>query len=284
MSISQRLRAAAAVLVTAAAAGLLTLGSPQPATAAACSGTSGVTVVVEPGGLGGGTQVDCAPDGGGRTAAQLLEDVGHSLTYVQRFPGFVCRIDGAPADDPCVNTPPADAYWGLWWSDGKSGRWTYSSLGARSLNIPAGGYVALVWDGTTSTVRPQTPAPAHATPSPTPSPTTKPPTSSPTPQADPTSTPSSDGPTPGTPTPSASTTKKPKPSKTPAASESTTSSQATPEASDDHQTEAAAPVDQPVDNLSEGDGGLPAWVAPVVVVLLLGGAGGVAVARRRARP
>ncbi len=38
-----------------------------------------------------------------------------------------------PADDPCVNTPPADAYWGLWWSDGTTGKWTYSSLGAASL-------------------------------------------------------------------------------------------------------------------------------------------------------
>ena len=61
---------------------------------------------------------------------------GFSLTYVQRQPGFVCRINGAPASDPCVNTPPADAYWGLWWSDGKSGSWTYSSVGRRVADRP----------------------------------------------------------------------------------------------------------------------------------------------------
>jgi hypothetical protein len=32
------------------------------------------------------------------------------------------------------------------------------------------------------------------------------------------------------------------------------------------------------------DGGLPVWVAPVVVVVLLGAAGAVAVARRRQQP
>ena len=88
-----------------------------------------------------------AEGGGQHGRPRCSKDAGHSLTYVQRFPGFVCHIDGLPADDPCVNTPPADAYWGLWWSDGKTGEWTYSSLGAGSLAVPAGGYVAMVWDG-----------------------------------------------------------------------------------------------------------------------------------------
>ena len=134
-----RLRSAVAVLVTAAAGGLVTLAGGVPASAAACSGTSGVTVVVEYGELGGGIDVGCAPEGGGRTAAKVFEDAGHPLTFLQRFPSFVCRVDGVPADDPCVNTPPADAYWGLWWSDGESGEWSYSSLAAGSLTVPAGG-------------------------------------------------------------------------------------------------------------------------------------------------
>ena len=167
---SARLRSAVAVLVTAAA----------------CPGSAGVTVVVEYGALGSGTSTGCAAEGGGRTADRLLKDTGHALTYVQRFPGFVCRIDGLPADDPCVNTPPADAYWGLWWSDGKTGEWSYSSLGAGSLTIPAGGYVAMVWDGSTSTVRPQADPAPHPTPTPTPTPTKKP---SPTPTATPTPSP-----------------------------------------------------------------------------------------------
>ena len=149
----------------AAVVGPLSLG---PAAASACPGTAGVTVVVEFHELGGGSAQSCVADGGGHTADRLLKDAGYALDYVQRFPGFVCRIDGAPADDPCVNTPPADAYWGLWWSDGTTGKWTYSSLGAASLAVPAGGYVAMVWDGSTGTVVPAATAAVHPTPTPTP--------------------------------------------------------------------------------------------------------------------
>jgi len=86
--------------VTAAAGGLGCLVTPAAASAAACPGSAGVTVVVEYGELGSGTSTGCAADGGGQTADRLLKDTGHALTYVQRFPGFVCRIDGLPADDP----------------------------------------------------------------------------------------------------------------------------------------------------------------------------------------
>jgi len=287
-----RLRSAVAVLVTAAAGGLGCLVTPAPsavsASAAACPGSTGVTVVVEYGALGSGTSTGCAAEGGGQTADRLLKETGHALTYVQRFPGFVCRIDGLPADDPCVNTPPADAYWGLWWSDGETGEWSYSSLGAGSLAIPAGGYLAMVWDGSTGTVRPQTDPAPH--PTPTPTPTKKP---SPTPTATLTSRPSatpsaSSSPAgPSEPTAAPSKTKKPRP--TPSPSETTSAPTSEPPA--DEQTEAAGVAEDPVDpsestQSSEAgdDGGLPVWVAPVVVVVLLGAAGGVAVVRRTQQP
>ncbi len=283
-----RLRSAVAVLVTAAAGGLGAVSVAGPASAAPCPGTSGVTVVVEYGALGGGTDVSCAAEGG-RTADRLLEDAGHALTFLQRFPAFVCRIDGVPADDPCVNTPPADAYWGLWWSDGESGEWSYSSLAAGSLTVPAGGYVAMVWDGSAGDVRPQTHAPAHPTPTPTPTPTKKPsPTQGPAPSATPTAGPTATAePTPepsAQPTTQPSRTKKPKPSKTPSPSEATTVPDPTTEPPSDEQTAAAGSFDGPVDPAAADTGGLPAWVAPVVVVVLLGAAGGVAVARRRRQP
>ncbi|MGZ4456328.1 MAG: hypothetical protein ACXVGM_19035, partial [Oryzihumus sp.] len=108
-------RLAAAVLVTAAV-GLL---PTAPAQAAACSTGSGVTVVVDFHELGGGVQQVCDAGGAGEDAATQFTESGFSLTRVQRQPGFVCRVDGAPSSDPCQNTPPADAYWGLWWSDGR---------------------------------------------------------------------------------------------------------------------------------------------------------------------
>jgi MYXO-CTERM domain-containing protein len=273
-----RVRVVAAAVLAAAAY----VASPvPPASAAGCATAHGVTVVVEYGALGGGTDVDCEPEGGGRTADRLLKDAGHALAYVQRFPGFVCRVDGVPADDPCVNTPPADAYWGLWWSDGKTGKWSYASLGASSLNIPAGGYVAMVWDGTSGDVRPSTAATPHRAPPPTPTPTKRPTTQAPSPTAAPTAeattaTPSQD--------PIASPSNKP--SATPAKTkkpEPTRTASATPEPSAE-QTEAGAAVDDPVVTQSTTDDGLPPWIAPLAVVLLLGAAGAVALARRRRQP
>jgi hypothetical protein len=41
------------------------------------------------------------------------------------------------------------------------------------------------------------------------------------------------------------------------------------------------PLDPPGASI---DSGLPVWVAPLVVVVLLGAAGGVALSRRRGRP
>ncbi|WP_028652443.1 hypothetical protein [Nocardioides halotolerans] len=163
-----------AVVLATATAGLgIVAGSPAPATAAACSGATGVTVVVDHGALGGGVDQVCVTSGG-QDGASLFASAGFSLTYVQRQPGFVCRIDGQPASDPCVNTPPSNAYWGLWWSDGRSGSWSYSSLAAGALSIPSGGYVAFAWQTGSSNPPGVPPAPHASTPTAAPS-TTAPP-------------------------------------------------------------------------------------------------------------
>jgi hypothetical protein len=141
-------RLAVAVLVAAAVG----LGAPGPARAATCGTAQGVSVVVDFHQLGG-LETACDAGGGGKTAATQMADVGHTLTYVQRQPGFVCRVDGKPKDDPCVNTPPSDAYWSLWWSDG-SDTWTYATTGVDSLTVPDGGSVALAWDGKAGDVSP----------------------------------------------------------------------------------------------------------------------------------
>ena len=200
-------RLAAAILTTAAASLGLVATSSAPADAAACSGSRGVTVVVDHGALGSGITQACNASGGGKSGTTQFTSTGFSLTYVQRQPGFVCRIDAQPASDPCVNTPPADAYWGLWWSDGKSGSWSYSSVAAGSLTIPDGGYVAFAWQSGTRTA-PGVPATAHggsSAPTRTPSatPTTKP-SHAPSAPTSPTRSPSG-GVTVSTPTPSGQT-------------------------------------------------------------------------------
>lgn len=166
-------RAVAMPLVGLVAAGLAVVATPVPAVADTCGPGAGVSVVVDFRELGGGLQTLCDAGGGGKSAAALFADSGYALTYATRQPGFVCRVSGVPADDPCVNTSPVTAYWGLYWSDGSSGSWAYSSRGADSLIVPAGGSVAFAWQGSGQRGVPSvTPPSAAATPTPTPAPTT----------------------------------------------------------------------------------------------------------------
>ncbi|QNN52045.1 hypothetical protein [Nocardioides mesophilus] len=174
---SVRRFAGAAVTLGAVAATLLAAPVVAPASAAGgfCSG-GGVNVVVDFKELGGGVQKGCDPNGAGRTADQVAPAAGFTLSYVRSQPGFVCQVSGEPTADPCAKTPPSNAYWGLWWSDGTSATWTYSSQGAGSLKVPSGGSIAFSWNGDTGS-NPPGAAPAQATagtPTPTKSPTSAP--------------------------------------------------------------------------------------------------------------
>lgn len=217
---------AGALVALAAGSGLL--AGTGPAQAATCEAADGVSVVVDFGDLGGGVQTACDAGGGGRKAATLFVESGFPLAYVQRQPGFVCRVSGVPADDPCVNTPPTDAYWGLFWSDGTDGKWSYASLSVGSLKVPDGGYVAFAWQAGGGRRLPGVAPTAHGSPtssptSPSSSPTrqhTGQPTRTPTtrPSNGPSNGPSTDpsspltgstAPTTGGPTSSAATTRSP---------------------------------------------------------------------------
>jgi hypothetical protein len=311
-------RLAATVLVTAAAGLGIISGTSAPATAAACSGSSGVTVVVDHGSLGGGIDQVCSASGGGKVATSVFAGAGFSLTYVQQQPGFVCRIDGQPSSDPCVHTPPSNAYWGLWWSDGRSGSWSYASVAAGSLTVPDGGYVAFAWQSGAQSA-PGVPATAHAT-APTPTPTSAP-----------SSTPTSGGgggggggnggnghhPASSTPKPSTKPSSKPTPkpttSPTVAPSFSSDTASADTDASTDPTptatlppTESASVPPTPTEGTTtavpsseatsasataepgdpgDGTGGsLPVWAVPVVLSLLAAVALAVVLVRRRNRP
>ncbi|MET1063177.1 MAG: hypothetical protein ABWX71_09810 [Aeromicrobium sp.] len=167
----------AATLRGVAAVAVVPAGS---ASAAACSRGTGVSVVV-------GNDVRCDANGGG-SAMSSFRDVGHSL---QDYRGFVCRIDGAPSNpSACSGYPPADAYWGLFWSNGTSGSWVYSGEGAATLDVPKGGWVAFVWQDSESKrypgVKPVSAAPAPTKkPAPAPTRTSAAASAKPTPSASP---------------------------------------------------------------------------------------------------
>lgn len=281
----------------------LALGLPVagPADAAVCSDDIGVTVVVDFHQLGGGVQSVCDPDGGGRTAAALFVANGFPLDYVQRQPGFVCRVSGKPVDDPCVNTPPADAYWGLFWSKGDSGTWSYATLAAGSLKIPAGGSVAFSWQGSSSRTDPGVAPPRHSTQQPS-QPSTSP-SSKPSQNGGGTggtgggSTPAANGPTTsGSTSPTTSAGPRgdqQKPRDHTGTSDNQRKGRAarrhdnatpTPEDGSTLMAEPAAPTGAPaaaVGGPTGDSGGLPGWVPMSVIGLLFLTAVGVGVAQRR---
>ena len=291
------IRLAAAAALAAAEGRLLPAG---PAAAATCEGPTGVSVVVDFHQLGGGVQTACVA-GGGQTAAGLFAGAGFALTYVQRQAGFVCRINGKPASDPCVHTPPTDAYWGLWWSDGKSGQWTYATRGADAQSVPEGGYVGFSWNGSSTRSAPGLAPAAHPTQaaSPTRTPSSRPKPTKPTQTSRPVRTPKpsragTSAPSVSAPSASASATSAPsatasasasatgaKPSKPPkrtrSAPPATGSTAPTPTPSD----AAPASSSDPAESAEEG---LPAWVGPALVAALFAAGAGVAVARRRRNP
>ena len=286
-------RLAAATFVVAAA-GLVV---PAPADAAVCSTASGVTVVVDFRQLGGGVPTFCDSGGAGENAEEQFADAGFSLTLVDGE-DFVCRIDDKPVTD-CSRTPPANAYWSLWWSDGKSGEWKYSSVAGKALKVPDGGYVAFSWQGQTSQAKPRVTPVSHST-----SATSSAPASSAT--AQPTAPHSAGSHTSGSPGPASSVSTEPSdPGSTSSDAAAAPTSRDRQASGHDRQKasrtskttsgssksgsrrsgQAAGPVAQVAsgtgDAAGSGSGGLPGWVPPVAIVVLFAGTGAVLLARRR---
>ena len=151
-------------LTASAVIGLAMTAAPVAAQAADCAG---VTVVVDFRSLGGGVQTGCAPgDPSSGTAA--LSAAGFGFTFAARQPGFVCRINGRPSSDPCVNTSPTTAYWAYWHGQ-PGGSWAYSSTSASAYD-PAPGSVE-GWSfgaGEQPGIAPPAPAPKPTAPAPQP--------------------------------------------------------------------------------------------------------------------
>jgi hypothetical protein len=148
------------------AAGLVVAGPAPVAEAAACSGTSGVTVVVDFGSLGGGVRTGCA-GGDPSNGLAALAAAGHGYTFVPRQPGLVCQIDSRP--NPC-NFAPTTAYWSYWHAS-RGGSWGYSTVGAGGYNPPAGSVEGWAFGAGR---QPGIAPPAAPAPPPAPKPTTRP--------------------------------------------------------------------------------------------------------------
>ncbi len=134
------LRAGAALGMTVAALGA-TAGTatadPQPM--GRCTTTSGVVLAVDFGHWGGPVYRSCGTTP--TTGWALLNQGGwHTTGTGHDGPAFICRIGYSghqngrqyptAAQDDCVLTPPASAYWSYWHADPGAEEWSYSQLGA----------------------------------------------------------------------------------------------------------------------------------------------------------
>ena len=113
-----------------------------------CTTAKGALVAVDFGHWSGPVVRECGTKL--TTGRALLTTGGFSIAGTVRFPGFVCRLGHAlwksgakyptTAQDPCVNTPPATAYWSYWTAAKGKTTWTYSPRGLDS-DVPANGEV-----------------------------------------------------------------------------------------------------------------------------------------------
>jgi hypothetical protein len=137
--------AAGAVLASAAPA------SAAPLPVSRCTATSGALVVVDFAHWGGPLLRACGSLPA--TGYALLNQGGWRTTGTEHDgPGFVCRIGYAgyhgatqypkPAQQACVDTPPATAYWAFWQAGPGQDTWSYSQAGALSYR-PVPGSVEL---------------------------------------------------------------------------------------------------------------------------------------------
>ncbi|WP_416973768.1 LPXTG cell wall anchor domain-containing protein [Streptomyces sp. 4F14] len=280
-----RLRGAAALALAVGALGTPAAAAPQPI--GRCTTTSGVVLAVDFGHWGGPVYRSCGTTP--TTGHELLNQGGwHTTGTGHDGPAFICRIaysghDGGrpyptPADDDCVLTPPASAYWSYWHADPGATDWSYSQLGAMLYKPKPGSVDLWTFGGTNiggTEGRPKvTPDQlrAHNT-----SPEGQPSTPAPTPEAPvPPPAPDTGTPTPKAPSTAASSSAPPSPSPSVAPSSSTPS--ATPSPTTPSVVDATPAADTP-----RGDSGslLPAAVGGALVALLAGAA--LFTARRRRR-
>jgi hypothetical protein len=141
-----------ALVAPATAGPVLAVATATPAGAdpiGDCSATTGVIVAVDFAAWGGNIERGC--DVTLTTGYHALHVAGFTTSGdAQDGPGFICRIDDEPppSEDPCVTTPPADAYWSYWHADAGQNTWTYSAQGATSYQPPPGSVDAWTFGST----------------------------------------------------------------------------------------------------------------------------------------
>ena len=130
-----------AVAVTFSAVGPAGEAGAEPV--GSCSTTIGAIVAVDFSHWGGDVERGCAVTP--TTGYQALHTAGFTTAGdVQAGAAYICRIDTDPPSTatPCVDTPPASAFWSYWHADAGQNTWTYSQVGAMTYRPPPGSVTA----------------------------------------------------------------------------------------------------------------------------------------------
>ncbi|MEW2130951.1 hypothetical protein [Streptomyces sp. NPDC005435] len=131
--------------------------SAAPQAMGRCTTTSGVVLAVDFSHWGGPVLRSCGTTP--TTGYELLNQGGWQTAGTGHDgPAFICRIGYSgyqggrqyptPADDDCVLTPPASAYWSYWHADPGADDWTYSQLGAMLYRPKPGSVDLWIFGGT----------------------------------------------------------------------------------------------------------------------------------------
>lgn len=147
--------AIAAVMIAATWPAVPAFAAALPVTG--CSASSGATVVVDFGPFGGPLLRACGSTP--TTGFALLNQGGwHTSGTAHDGPAFVCRIGYAgfqhgtqyptPAQQPCINTPPVNAYWTYWQAGPGQNAWHYSQQGAPTTHPQPGSISLWIFGGT----------------------------------------------------------------------------------------------------------------------------------------
>ncbi|MEV5985244.1 hypothetical protein AB0L85_09510 [Streptomyces sp. NPDC052051] len=122
-----------------------------------CTTTSGVVLAVDFSHWGGPIYRSCGTTP--TTGYELLNQGGWRTTGTGHDgPAFICRIGYSgyqggkqfptAAQDDCVLTPPASAYWSYWHADPGASNWEYSQLGAMLYKPKPGSVDLWIFGGT----------------------------------------------------------------------------------------------------------------------------------------
>lgn len=155
----RRLLRAAGALALAMGALAATTGqaAAAPRPIGQCTTRSGAVLAVDFSDWGGPILRSCGTTP--TTGYELLNQGGWRTTGTGHDgPAFICRIGYSgykggkqfptPAQDDCVLTPPATAYWSYWHADAGSNSWQYSQLGAMLYKPKPGSVDLWIFGGT----------------------------------------------------------------------------------------------------------------------------------------